>query len=308
MSHQSGDRRWPDFLLVGAPKAGTTALFRALSRHRDVFVSPEKEPRFFAFRGERPVFGGPGGERIARSVVFDDDAYLELFQACPPGKVAGEASTAYLHAADAPLNASACVPDARIIAVLRHPVDRGYSQWLHLRQEGLEEVADFERAWKLGAERAAAGWPPIWLYRERGRYGEQLQRWLRHFPANQVLVLFYEEWLEQPDETLARICRHLGIDDGILPRVTRENVSSRQPRWKWLHHRMVGDNAARRLAQRYLPLPVRDLVTWLVTGLNLRPGPRLDPELRSRLAVEFREDIKLLERLTEADLTHWRAP
>jgi hypothetical protein len=305
MSGRVMDGRWPDFLLIGAPKAGTTALYKALSRHRDIYMSSEKEPRFFAFRGARPGFKGPGGERIDSSIVISDTEYLALFADCPPGKVAGEASTAYLHSETAPAEAFACVPGARIVAVLRHPVDRGHSQWLHLTQEGLETERDFSRAWRLGRQRLADGWPPLWGYRERGFYGQQLQRWLDHYPAEQVLVLFYEEWQDQPDETLARLCRHLGIDDTLLPRVTRENVSSRQPRWKWLHHRMVGDNAVRRWAQKFLPLAVRDAVTRSVTSVNLQSGPSLDRALRDRLTLEFREDIALLERLTGADLSRW---
>lgn len=307
MNASPSPSRWPDFLLIGAPKAGTTALFKALSRHRDVFASEEKEPRFFAYRGACPEFNGPGGDRVAGTIVYDEAAYLDLFRDCPPDKVAGEASTAYLHAEAAPVNAAECVPNARIITVLRHPVDRGYSQWLHMMQEGLETELCFERAWELGAKRFAAGWPPLWMYRERGFYGRLLQRWHNCFPREQVLVLFYEDWLEKPDETLARICRHLGIEDTLLPRVTRENVSSRQPRWKWLHHHMVGDNAVRRWAQRILPLAARDLVTSMASGFNLKPGPSLDPRLRKKLTTEFIDDIALLERLTGTDLGHWKS-
>lgn len=302
----AGEGRWPDFLLIGAPKAGTTALYKALSRHPEIHASDEKEPRFFAFRGARPDFGGPGGKTIANTIVHEQADYLALFADCPPGRITGEASTAYLHSEEAPREAAACVPGARIVAVLRHPVDRAYSQWLHLTQEGLETERDFETAWRLGAKRLDDGWPPLWGYRERGFYGRQLQRWLDHFPREQVLVLFYEEWLEEPDHTLARVCRHLGVDDASLPRVTRENVSSRQPRWKWLHHRMVGNNAIRRLAQNVLPLAVRDAITWTVTSVNLRPGPRLDPKLRDLLAAEYLDDLALLERLIRADLSRWK--
>ena len=307
MDRGSSAERWPDFLLIGAPKAGTTALYKALSRHPDIYPSKEKEPRYFAFRGARPHFNGPGGDVIASSIVSEDSDYLALFADCPPGKTTGEASTAYLHSETAPGEARARIPGARIIAVLRHPVDRGYSQWLHMLQEGLEKEKRFEKAWGLGKKRLAKGWAPLWAYRERGFYGQQLQRWLAHFPAEQVLILFYEEWLTEPDRVLARVCRHLGIDDVQLPRVTRENVSSRQPRWKWLHHRMVGRNALRRWAQNNLPLVVRDAITWTVTFFNLKTGPSLDTELKARLTLEFHDDLVLLEQLAGTDLSHWRS-
>lgn len=300
--------RWPDFLLIGAPKSGTTALFKALARHPRIFASAQKEPRFFAYPGKKPQFAGPRGQRDVHNVIWDQREYLDLFGACPPGHRAGEASTAYLHHPDAPAHARSKVPDARIIAVLRQPVDRAYSQWLHFRQEGLEPIADFETAWHAGPDRFAAGWSFVWLYRERGFYGEQLERWLSFFPREQVLVLFYEEWLGAPAEVLSRICAHLDIEAYEAATVSWENVSSRQPRWKWLHHRLVLNPRLRTWAQRHLALWLRDAITHPVNRINLKPAPRLDPALRTRLTQDFRGDITRLESLTGRNLDHWLGP
>lgn len=299
-------RRWPYFLIIGAPKAGTTALFRTLSDHPQIFASPEKEPRFFICSGSRPSYPCPGGDSNAASIVFPEEAYLELFNDCPADAKAGEASTAYLHHPDAPANAFAKVPSARIVAVLRHPVERGYSQWLHLRQEGFEKSADFETAWNLEQVFKEQGRRPSFYLRERGFYAQQLERWLGFFEREQILILFYEDWVNHPIDTINRICNHLGIADLDSPALRAENVSSRQPRWKWLHHRMVRDNALRQWAQGNLPLWIRDAITHSIQRLNLKPGPQMDPELRAKLAVTYHEDIQRLEELTGRDLTHWR--
>lgn len=296
----------PDFLLIGAPKAGTTALFRALSRHPGIFCSPEKEPRFFAYPGQRPRFACDGGPANAARIVTAEAEYLRLFAGCGAGLVAGEASTTYLASEAAPRVAARYVPRARLIAILRHPVARAYSQWLHLRQEGHEPL-DFEAAWNAEDEREARGYWPLTRYRYRGYYGRHLEHWLEFFPREQLLVLFYEDWLAQPTETLAAVCRHLGVEPRPSLLVTRENHSSRQPRWPWLQHRMVEDNALRRWAQRNLPLRVRDAITGLITGVNLKEGPKLDPALRARLALAFHEDLPRVERLTSRDLALWRA-
>jgi len=211
-----------------------------------------------------------------------------------------------LHHDKAPANSHAKVPSARIIAVLRHPVSRGYSQWLHFQQEGYEDIKDFEAAWNSEQIRKAKRWPMKWFYRERGFYGEQLERWLTYYSREQLLILFYEDWLERPGETLNKVCHHLGIGDFERPRITWENVSSRQPRWKWLHHQMVGENQLRKWAQSYLPLWVRTGITSSITCVNLRQGPSLDPTLRARLAVIYHADIDRLESLTGRDLTHWK--
>lgn len=299
-------QRWPDFLVIGAPKAGTTALYKALSRHPRIFASAEKEPRFFAYMGVQPVFLGPYDRPLQTSILWNESDYLDLFASCPPGRLAGEASTAYLHDAAAPVNAREKIPGARLIAVLRQPVDRAYSQFLHFRQEGVEKIGDFEAAWNAGAERRAQGWAPTWLYRERGYYAQQLERWLVCFPPEQLLVLFYEDWLERPAEVLGRICRHLGIEDFDRAAVSRENVSSRQPRWKWLNQRMVEHNALRRWAQRRLPLWARDAITRPLRYINMRPGPALDPRLRARLTRVYLDDIQKLETMTGRNLDHWK--
>lgn len=298
--------RWPDFLLIGAPKAGTTALLKTLSRHPQIYASPQKEPRFFICSGSKPHFPCPGGECNADTIIYLEKDYLELFKNCPDQRRAGEASTAYLHHPNAPANACAKVPSARIIAVLRHPVDRAYSQWLHLRQEGYEISGDFEAAWNLEQHRKANGWRTTWFYRERGFYAEQLERWLSYYPREQLMILFYEDWLERPLKTLGQVCSHLGVCNFDSPLLSKENVSSRQPRWNWLHHRMVQDNVVRKWAQASLPLWARDAITAPISKVNLRSGPKIDPSLRTRLAITYHEDINRLEILTGRDLGHWK--
>ena len=149
--------RWPDFICIGAPKAGTTALFRAIGRHPQVFSPPEKEPRYFAYKGSRPHFLCPGGEESADAITFDRDEYLRLFGRCPSTQKTGDGSTGYLYHPEAPANCRAEVPSAPLIAVLRHPVDRAFSQFLHLRQKGIEEIGDFEAALDAESRRIELG-------------------------------------------------------------------------------------------------------------------------------------------------------
>lgn len=297
----------PDFLMIGAAKAGTTAMFRALSRHPQIYCSPIKEPQFFAYAGQAPRFPCPGGMAYAARIVTNETDYRGLFAGCPQGAIAGEASNSYLESPTAPATAFHHVPHARLVAILRHPVARAYSQWLHHRQEGIEDLADFEAAWNAGDERAAKGYRPSWLYRHRGFYGRYLHRWLEFFPREQVLIVFYEDWLQHPSETFASVLQHLGAAPLSNPVITQENRSSRQPRWPWLHHRMVENNVLRRWAQSRLPLSVRDAITGLVTSMNLRRGPPLDSALRARLAIDYHEDLRQVEALTQRDLSAWRS-
>ena len=301
-------KKLPDFLILGAAKAGTTAMFRALSRHPGIYCSPVKEPRFFAYAGSGrvPLHTCPAANAFKDSIVTEAQ-YLELFAACPESRKAGEASPIYLSSAEAPFAARQYVPHCRLIVILRHPVERAYSQWLHNRQGGREMLGDFESAWAAEEERREKGWAHVWEYRYRGFYARQLDTWLQFFERDQILVLFYENWVQRPEETLAAVCKHIGVEPLPALKITRENVTSRQPRWPLLHHMMVRENLLRRLAQRILPLAVRDAITGNIHRINLKPGPKLDPDLRARLAKVYHDDIRWLEKLTGTNLERWKS-
>lgn len=280
--------KWPDFLVIGAAKAGTTALFKAIGLHPRIFSPKVKEPRFFAFAESPPAFKGPNGADNSRRVISSTAAYLTLFADCPPANLSYEASNEYLANERASAMAARHVPSARLIVMLRHPVERAFSHFLHLKAEGLEPCRSFEEAWEACDQRIAAGWRPVYNYRDRGFYGAQLSRWMESFPQEQFMVLFYEDWRDRPAEVLERVWQHIGLDPVESPVITKENVSSRQPRWPWLHRHMVDlENPIRLLAQRTLPLWVRDAITAVSSAINLKPGPKLDPELRTRLARTY---------------------
>lgn len=138
--------RLGDFLVIGAPKAGTTAFYRALARHPRICMTQPKEPMFFSFAGSPPRFAGPGGAAYARGFIHDEREYRRLFASAAPDAVAGEASTIYRTCERAAETAARYVPQAKLIAILRHPVERDYSQYLHVRHEGNEPCTSFEHA------------------------------------------------------------------------------------------------------------------------------------------------------------------
>lgn len=213
----------------------------------------------------------------------------------------------YLTCERAPVVASGYVPEAKLIAILRHPVDRAYSNYLHVRRDGHEPCPDFEAAWDADARRHAEGWAPGTCYRRLGYYAAGLTRWLEHYPRERLLVLWYEDWRAQPMEVLRRTSRFLGVDSPHDLLVERENLSSLQPRWPWLHRNMTADSRIRRWAQRLLPLAARDAITAPIRGLNLKPAAPLDPQIRTRLTEAYRNDLQQLEALTGRDLSGWRS-
>nr|BFE71395.1 hypothetical protein GCM10020092_046960 [Actinoplanes digitatis] len=188
----------PDFLIAGVPKAGTTALHAALVRHPGLFLPTVKEPKFFLTDGPPPRTGGPGDVQTYQEHVWRRDDYEALFAPAPAGTLRGEATPFYLYDHGAHDRIHALVPSAKLILLLRDPVDRAHSNWTHLWNAGLEPEADFLTACGAEQRRRADGWADFWHYISLGLYGRQVQHLYKVFPREQVLLLRYRELKDAP--------------------------------------------------------------------------------------------------------------
>ncbi|MFI6535875.1 sulfotransferase family protein [Nonomuraea sp. NPDC050547] len=287
----------PDFLVIGAPKTGTTALHAALQRHPDLFLSAVKEPKHFLTGGPPPTQGGPGDAATYREHVWRRQDYEALFAGAPPGALRGEATPFYLYDLAAQRRIHAALPQARLIAILRDPVERAHSNWVHLWSAGLEPLDDVVHACADEPRRIAAGWAHFWHYTGLGRYGEQLAHLFTLFPREQVLTFRYRDLLDRPAETLDRICAFLGVAEGLLTEVPRENVTAhpgRRPSLLSAFRRRLRGELADRVETRLQ----RD-------GLARRP---LTWEQRRELITYFAADILLLQQVTGEDFSDWLGP
>jgi hypothetical protein len=303
--------RLPQFVIAGAPKAGTTALHAALATHPGLFLSPVKEPKYYLTDGRPPSRSGqrgPGDAHSAQEWVWRREDYLALFDGAPPGTVRGESTPFYLYDRAAHARLAADIPGIKVIVVVRDPVDRAYSNWAHLRADGLEPEADFLAAVRLEEQRIGAGWAPFWHYRGLGRYGEQLRDLFRHVPREQVFLLRYRQLVDTPAQTLDRVCEFLGVPTGVAHTVAPENVKP-----------FVGDTTRHRLLARaarfgaalgaYAPPQVwrrvsRPLIAALHAGRA--PRPPLPIEVRREVLAPLLTDIALLEELTGESFADWK--
>ncbi len=301
-----------EFVIAGAPKAGTTALHGALATHPDLYLTSVKEPKYYltgGFRPSRATQRGPGDAHSAREWIWRRDRFLGLFDAAPVGAVRGEATPFYLYDADAVRRLVEDVPDVKVIAVIRDPVDRAYSNWMHLWADGLEPEVDFATAVDLEPARIAAGWAPFWHYRGLGRYGEQLQRLFTLVPREHVLVVRYRDLVREPDRTLDRACEFLGVRTGVVHLVAPDNVKP-----------FVADTTANRAlgyavrtgaaAGAWLPPEAWRVASRpLIAARHRRGGvrPTLSTETRRRVLDGLLDDIGLLEDITGESFDDWRS-
>jgi len=299
----------PDFFVIGAPKAGTTALHGALARHPHLFLSPVKEPKFFLCDGPPPSQGGPGDAHSYREWIWRPDDYERLFADAPAGTLRGESTPFYLADPRALDRIHRRVPDARLIAILRDPVDRAYSNWAHLWADGLETIDSFTSACAEEEKRTEAGWAPFWRYLETGLYGRQLAHLYTVFPREQVLVLRYKWLVEEAPRTLDAVCRFLGVDEGVLDHAPAQNVGTYvppTPTTRLLQGAMRGGAAVGRLFPPQLWRKASIPLLWMIQRTP-QHRPELAPQDRADLIGYFSDDIALLEELTGWDLAQWRS-
>jgi hypothetical protein len=303
--------RLPQFVIAGAPKAGTTALHAALATHPGLYLSPVKEPKYYLTDGRPPPRDrqrGPGDAHSAGEWMWRREEYLRLFDGAPEGTVRGESTPFYLYDRNAQARLAADVPGIKVIVVVRDPVDRAVSNFVHLRADGLEPEPDFLTAVRLEDQRIEAGWAPFWHYRGLSRYGAQLHDLYRHVPRDNVFLLRYRQLVDNPRQTLDRVSAFLGVASGIAHTVAPENVKPYVPDSAWYRVLARVMRAGSALGAYAHPQVWRQVSRPLLAGLHAGGAsrPPLPVEVRREVLDPLLPDIELLEELTGESFDDWK--
>jgi hypothetical protein len=298
----NGSKRVPDFFIVGHPKCGTTALWDMLEGHPQIYTPANKEPYFFADELHPPA-------ATPRSFGWTPETleqYLTLFELALAEQRTGEASAPYLWSRTAAQRIAEVQPAARIIAILREPASFLHSLHLQFVQIYIEPEKDMRKALALADQRREgkhlpehAFWGPQGtLYSDYVRYVEQLQRYQALFPAEQMLVLVYDDYRNDNDATVRQVQRFLGVDDSHPLEITESNptVSVRSQRLHSLVHAAAsGDGPLPRAIQsiakavgphvisRQRAVDIRDRMLFTAPST---PDQQLMLELRRRYKPE----------------------
>lgn len=289
----------PNFIIIGAPKCGTTSLASYLSTHPDVFFSPWKEPNYFALTGHQLPHNGPASPEVIYSMIYlhcatEFGQYRSLFDGATGQKAIGEASVRYLYYPESAPRIKETLPDVRMIAILREPVSRLYSHYCMMRQFQLEplEVAD-----AIAAEqsRIADNWGWDWHYTAIGRYADQVQRYYDLFGRDQLKVILYDDFVARPLEVYREVCQHIGIDDSMVPDMSGRGKVAYQPKNLTIDRWLQWPNKTRDRIRRIVPNRIYRQGISAIRKLNRGHVPKLDPSLRAELAQLFRQDNDRLE-------------
>ncbi|MEM9542897.1 MAG: sulfotransferase [Cyanobacteria bacterium P01_E01_bin.42] len=294
----------PNFLILGAAKTATTSIYRYLKQHPQIFMSGAKEPNFFAFEGEPPNFRGP--RDLDEPTIIDIERYRTLFDSVTDELAIGEASVLYLSTPHTPERIHHHIPDAKLMAFVRDPVDRAFSNFLHLRREKREPFQDFEAALQAESERIEQGWKPFWYYKQQGFYYQHLQRYLQYFDRDRLGVWLFEDFQKDPLTVLQQIFQFLEVDDSFMPDISEKvRVTPRQPKNKTLHYLFSQPNPIKDTLKHFLPSQWRKKVREEVKQKNMTVKEKPSSILRKKLIDDYREDILQLQDFLKKDLSTW---
>lgn len=266
----------PDFLVVGGQKCGSTSFARQLAEHPEIFMSPTKEPNFFSFE-----------EQWRQGLGW----YTSLFEGAAAAKAVGEASTTYTwHPTHpgVPARIADLLPNARFLYLVRNPVDRAVSHYLHIW---------YDRRTSEPFEKAVESIPRLIDY---GRYYWQIEQYLPYFSPERWLVLVFEDFIGDPLRVHRQVFRWLKVDPHFVPSdLSPANVTSDKGRTPGAVRWALDCRPVRRIGATLLPLRVRN---WLRGMGPQQEKPQVSAALRRRLWERFLPDVEALSRFVGRDL------
>jgi hypothetical protein len=292
----------PNFLIVGAQKSGTTSLYSHLKRHPQIYMSPQKEPHFFV--SHLLKFPHNGIEDFDGHIIKDFKEYMRLFSFVKDETKIGEASATYLYYYEGAISRiKAMLGNIKIVIILRNPVDRAYSAYMHLIRDDREYLS-FEDGLKEEAQRIADNWKTLWHYTGIGFYYKQVKAYLENF--SHVKVLLFDDLKEAPLELLKNLYNFLDVDSSFSP----NDLSVRYqitgiPKYKFVYNILRKPNPIKSMVKPLIPKDKRRNIKEKIIRSFVTKRPEMKPETRKRLIGVFKEDVLALQDLINKDLTCW---
>lgn len=271
----------PNFLILGASHAGTTSLYRWLGEHPDVFMSREKELRYY-WDEVRPA-------NRSEFRVTTREGYEEWFDEGAAAPARGEASPQYLYSPTAPDRILHDLPGVRLIVTLRHPAERAWSHWRY----------DVYRKGHLRSGRRGIRPGTDWY--DESLYAEGLLRYLARFPPEQIRIILFDDLTARPQETVAGLLEFLGVDPAAPIDTSAGHNRSLEPRSRLLNSLFVELIHYAVVSRRWRMMKT---LRRIRDGFSRQPRP-MPPDVRSRLVEAFRPDVLATQELIGRDLSAW---
>jgi len=280
----------PDFLVIGAAKSGTTALDHYLQQHPQIFMA-EKEPRYFAYdpNGNIGDWHKDYGPDYFKYKSLDE--YVRLFADAKPSEVRGEATPLYLESEIAAQNIYNTIPRAKLIAILRNPVDRAISGYMMQVRHGRVDK-DVDEAFDVDAH-----------YVQASFYYAQIKRYMDLFPPQQIRIYLFDDFKKNNVRIVQDIFNFVGVDTDFTPNTAEKRNVGSYPKSRALN-KILMNRTLHRVVKPITPRWAQNAI-YNLRKLNMTKPPSVSEEIREQLRNIFREDILKLQDLIQQDLSIW---
>ena len=287
---------FPNFLVIGASKSGTSSLYYYLKQHPQIFLSSVKETQFFNMD---KIFN-LGAKEFVNIYFPTAENYIAIGDITPsylvrPQKVIPRIQQVYGN----------CPP--KIVIIMRHPVKRAWSHYQHMVRSG-EETETFSQALANEKSRIQCDPDGWWGYRSEGDYAHYIESWMQEIPKENFHFIVTEELAEQPNQVLADLFRHLGVDESFqVPDLAIRN-SGGAIRYQWLTHYLGAQGILKSALKSLLPYRVRQKLKTRIIGLNTKePTSKtyMPDHIQQELTTYYTPKIQQLEKLLNRDLSAW---
>jgi hypothetical protein len=284
----------PNFFIVGTPKAGTTSLYHYLEEHPDIYMSPIKETNYFSY-----------DEIKSQGLFYNEEhisslhQYQKQFKEVKDEKAVGEASVSYLYYPLVPSKIKKLNPEAKIIIVLRNPVDRGFSHYLMDKRLGFVNISYEDIVWKNSTH------PQSKLYYQQyvslGQYYEQVKRYLEVFGDRQVKILFYEDIVKDMQNVVKELYAFLNVDVTFSPDTQQQHNVYSSPK-NFFIEKLYAQKKIRTIAKKIFGENIQQQVMHFFFR---KEKPVLNEKLKLDLIEVYKTNVYKTSELLKKDLTFW---
>ena len=286
----------PRFIITGFPKCGSTSLHYYLDAHPDIFMPKKKELHFFTQQFISKLNQGPGDINAKQTQIKHFNDYISLFKNSSDEKIVGETSPSYINYPESFEMIRNQLKDPKIIILLRDPIKRAYSNFLHLKREQ-RELETFESALELEESRKEKNYSDFWYYTFNSMYYEKIIKAKANF--SQVLILTQEELNLETKQTLKKVYSFLGVDQSFVP----SNYKNRYNKGGLYKKNLItnfifGQGHVKELIKKSISIRpwMKNIKNCLVSKFYYS-APKLDRKVEQKLINVFRQDVLKITKL-----------
>jgi len=284
----------PTFVVIGAPKSGTTSLYFYLRQHPDIYLPKTKELHYFSFPDLGMSSSGPGDAAVLSGLCQTWEQYTEQYTNVSNQSAIGDISPSYLYYSSSARKIFETLGSVKIIVIVRNPVDKAYSQYMHMVREGLETLS-FSDAIAAESGRREQGWGDIWRYAESSLYADRLNEFITVFGKENVKIILFDDFIKDTSSILTDLLRYIGVDPKVEISTNETFNRTGTPRSAYISDILRTPGFLKNLVKRVLPVELRHkLRNWLM-NINTGDKPELPQDLRISLLNYFHDDIVKVE-------------